>query len=99
MVVKPWQYLPRLGILFYYYRALAVSAEAWHSIPNLITPWHQVGSISKRTSLQKPKLQNLKLKFKKQSRTAKAQAPKTRATKAEVEQTETCRRAGVRDTL
>ena len=78
-LITPWQYLPRLGILFYILSRL--------------------GSIRKRTNLQKPKLQKLKLKLKGQSRTAKAQAPKTRATKAQVEQTETCRRAGVRDTL
>ena len=94
-LITPWQYLPRLGILFY-----------------IITPWQyllrlgilfyilsSLGSIHKRTNLQKAKLQKLKLKIKGQSLTAKAQAPKTRATKAQVEQTETCRRAGVRDTL
>ena len=48
----------------------------------------RLGSICRRTNLQKPKLR--KLKSKEQSRTAKAQAPKTRATKAQVEQTETC---------
>ena len=58
-----------------------------------------LGSIHKLTNLQKPKLQRLKLNLKGQSLTAKAQAPKTRATKAQVEQTEICRRAGVRDTL
>ena len=78
-IITPWQYLPRLGMLFYVLSLL--------------------GSISKRTNLQKPKLQKLKLKLKEQSLTAKAQAPKTRATKAQVEQTERCRRAGVRDTL
>ena len=59
----------------------------------------RLGSIRKRTNLQKPKLQKLKLKLKGQSRTAKGQAPKTRATKAQVEQTDRCRPAGVRDTL
>ena len=78
-IFTPWQYLLRLGILFYILSRL--------------------GSILKRTNLQKPKLQKLKLKLKGQSRTAKAQAPKTRATKAQVEQTERCRHAGVRDTL
>ena len=37
--------------------------------------------------------------FREQSTTVKAQAPKTWATKAQVQQTETCRRAGVRGTL
>ena len=77
-LITPWQYLPRLGILFYILSRLS--------------------SISKRTNLQKPKQQKLKLKLKEQSRTAKDQAPKTRAMKAQVEQTETCRRAEVRDT-
>ena len=63
--ITPWQYLPRLGVLFYILSRL--------------------GSILKRTNLQKPKLQMLKLKLKGPSRTAKAQAPKTRATKAQVE--------------
>ena len=59
----------------------------------------RLGSIRKRTNLQKPKVQKLKLRLKEQSRTAKSQAPKSRATKAHIEQTETCRRAEVRDTL
>ena len=81
---------------------LAVSAEAWHAILYLITPWQylprlgmlfcklsRLGSISRRTNLQKPKLRKLNLK--EQSQTTKVQAPKTRATKAQVEQ----RHAGV----
>ena len=49
-LIKPWQYLQRLGILsrfgsicrvlaFYSYHTFAVSAEAWHSILHLIKPW------------------------------------------------------------
>ena len=76
-LITPWQYPPRLGMLFYILSRL--------------------GSIRRRTNLQKPKLR--KLKSKEKSSTAKAQAPKTRATKAQVEQIETCRRAGVRGTL
>ena len=94
------------------FHALAVSAEAWHAILYIVTPWQylprlgmlfyilsRLGSIRKRTNLQKPKVQKLKLRLKEQSRTAKSQAPKSRATKAHIEQTETCRRAEVRDTL
>ena len=66
------------------------STEAWHAILYLVTltPWQYPQKD------QPPKTQ-----AKEQSRTAKAQAPKTPATKAQVEQTQTCRRAGVRDTL
>ena len=44
-LVTPWQYLPRLGMLFYISKlshrgTLAVSAEAaWHAILYLVTPW------------------------------------------------------------
>ena len=66
-LITPWQYPPRLGMLFYIlYHALAVSTE---------------GPTSKDQSY---------------SRTAKAQAPKTKDMKAQAKQTETCRRAGVR---
>ena len=66
---------------------------AFYSI--FITPWHYLQKDQPPNTL----VTKLKLKLKEQSRTAKAHIPKTRATKAQIEQTETCRRAGVRDTL
>ena len=81
-LITPWQYLPRLGILFYILSRL--------------------GSIRQRTNLQKPNLQMLKWKLKEQSRTAKSPGSKNPSYESstwQVEQTEICRRAGVRDTL
>ena len=40
-LVTPWQYSPRLGMLFHILsrlQGLTVSAEAWHAFPYLITP-------------------------------------------------------------
>ena len=62
------------------YHALAVYAEALHAILHLITPW----KCPAKDKPPKPELR--KLKSKEQSRTAKAQATKTRGTKAQVEQ-------------
>ena len=92
-LITPWQYLPRLGMLF-----------------DLITPWQYLlrlgilfyilsllGSIRQRTNLQKPKFQKFKLKLKEQSLTSPGS--KNPSYEAQVEQTETCRRAGVRDEI
>ena len=35
----PLQYPPGLGTLISSYRALAISAEAWHAALHLFTPW------------------------------------------------------------
>ena len=114
--ITPWQYLYRLGMLFYilshlgsicrslaYYsifnHALAVSAEARHTILYLITPWQHLPNDKVRQTSKNPsyKSANWNLKNILELQKPKLQKPELR--KLQVEQTETCRRAGVRGTL
>ena len=116
-LVTPWQYPPRLGTLFYLLsrlgsisrgcHALAVSARfrrglACYSISlpdSLAASAKGLTSKIPRLSLGSQATKAQVERTIQESRTAKAQAPKIRATIAQVEQTETCRRAGMRGSL
>ena len=89
-LITPWQYQQRLGMLFY---ILYHTLPSWQYPPRLGMLFYILyHALAVSTEGPTSKDQSY-------SRTAKAQAPKTKDMKAQAKQTETCRRAGVRYTL
>ena len=100
-VTQPWQYLQRLCMLFYILSLLGSICRGlaqWHAILYLVTPWqYQLKDQPQKNPTYKSSSLNLKNNPRLQK--PKLQKPELwKALKAQVEQTETCRRAGVRGT-